>query len=127
MSRRRRARWHAPALLIARLLIAALFAGGAAQKALDPAPVEGLLGEKGLPEWFVWAALAYDALVALCLVLGRFVTPVALSLAAYCAFTSLFHFRPDDPWQMTIFVKNWAIAGGCLALAVAWDATGRRR
>lgn len=46
-------------------------------------------------------------------------TPVALALAAYCAITSLFHFIPADPWQMTIFVKNWAIAGGCLAMAVA--------
>ena len=44
---------------------------------------------------------------------------VALSLAAYCAVTSVFHFIPGDPWQMSIFVKNWAIAGGCLALAVA--------
>ncbi|WP_299818446.1 DoxX family protein [uncultured Jannaschia sp.] len=124
---RRRARWHAPALLIARLLIAALFAGGAVQKALDPGSVEGLLAGRNLPVWLVWVALAYGAASALCLVAGRFVTPVALSLAAYCGVTSLFHFLPDDPWQMTIFVKNWAIAGGCLALAVAWDVAGRRR
>ena len=41
----------------------------------------------------------------------------AAALAAYCAVTSLFHFIPDDSWQMTIFVKNWAIAGGLLVLA----------
>ena len=43
----------------------------------------------------------------------------ALALAAYCAATSAFHFIPGDGWQMSIFVKNWAIAGGCLALFVA--------
>ncbi|HSF65174.1 MAG TPA: DoxX family protein, partial [Paracoccaceae bacterium] len=45
------------------------------------------------------------------------VRPVALALAGYCAVTSLFHWIPGDPWQMSIFVKNWAIAGGCLILA----------
>ena len=51
------------------------------------------------------------------LIAGLWTRPVAASLAAYCMVTSLFHFLPDDPWQMSIFVKNWAIAGGCLVLA----------
>ncbi len=106
-------------LLLARLLIAALFLGGAVQKGLAPTGTEDLLAGWGLPVAIVWMALAYNALAGLALVVGVAVRPVALSLAAYCAFTSLFHFLPDDPWQMTIFVKNWAIAGGCLALAVA--------
>jgi len=107
------------ALLAARLLIAALFVGGAVQKIVSPGDAMGLLTERGLPGWLVWPALAYDAAAGLALIAGVAVRPVALSLAAYSAFTSLFHFLPDDPWQMTIFVKNWAIAGGCLALAVA--------
>jgi putative oxidoreductase len=45
--------------------------------------------------------------------------PLAFLLAGYCALTSLFHYIPSDGWQMSIFVKNWAIAGGCLALAAA--------
>ena len=36
--------------------------------------------------------------------------------------TSVFHYLPDDPWQVTIFVKNWAIAGGLLVLAGHPDA-----
>ena len=51
------------------------------------------------------------------LILGVALRPAAAGLAAYCAVTSLFHFIPDDSWQMTIFVKNWAIAGGLLVLA----------
>ncbi|WP_308917045.1 DoxX family protein [Jannaschia sp. LMIT008] len=117
--------WHRTALLAARILIAALFAAGTFQKALSPDGAMGLLTDRGLPDWLVWPATAYNAAAALALLAGWRVAPVALSLAAYCAVTSVFHLIPDDPWQMSIFVKNWAIAGGCLALAVAWDATRR--
>ncbi|MGR3572569.1 DoxX family protein [Brevirhabdus sp.] len=107
------------ALLAARLLLAGLFLGGAVQKAVDPAPAMALLAMRGMPEFLVWPALAFNALAGTALVLGVWTRPVALALAGYAAFTSIFHFQPADPWQMTIFVKNWAIAGGLLALAVA--------
>ena len=111
--------WTRPALLAARWLIAALFAAGAAQKALEPSAAGALLAGFGLPEALVWPAAAFNAAGALALVTGWRVAGWALALAAYCAATSVFHLIPDDPWQMSIFVKNWAIAGGCLALAVA--------
>ena len=42
----------------------------------------------------------------------------ALVLALYCIGTSWFHWQlRADPWQVTIVVKNWAIAGGLLILA----------
>jgi len=107
------------ALLGARLLIAQLFLLGSAQKWLDPAAVEGLLAGRGWPEWLIWPALGFNLAAGLLLVLGLWTRPLALLLAAYCAVTSLFHFIPGDGWQMSIFVKNWAIAGGCLALAAA--------
>ncbi|OWU83872.1 DoxX protein [Oceanicola sp. 22II-s10i] len=105
------------AVLVGRILIATLFLGGAVQKATDPAPVEGLLAGFGWPVWLVWPALVFNALTGVALIAGVFVRPVAAALAVYCGVTSAFHFLPDDPWQMTIFVKNWAIAGGCLVLA----------
>lgn len=105
------------AVLTGRILIALLFIGGAAQKLGDPAPVTELLAGRGLPDWLVWLALGFNALAGLALILGVQVRAVAAALAAYCAVTSVFHFLPEDPWQMTIFVKNWAIAGGCVVLA----------
>ena len=111
--------WEKLAWIAARWLVAALFAAGAAQKALDPEPAASLLAGRGLPEWLEWPALAYDAAAAVALVAGWRVALVALSAAAYCAATSVFHLVPGDPWQASIFVKNWAIAGGCLGLAVA--------
>lgn len=110
---------QALALLLARLLVAQLFLLGSAQKWLDPATVEALLEGRGLPGWLVWPALAFNLLGGALLALGVLTRPLALVMAAYCAATSLFHFVPSDGWQMSIFVKNWAIAGGCLALWAA--------
>lgn len=104
--------------LAGRILIAVLFLGGAAQKAADPAPVAEMIGQIGLPGWLVWPAAAFNLAGGLCLIFGPGVRAWALALAAYCLFTSWFHWRLGaDPWQLTIMVKNWAIAGGLCILA----------
>lgn len=103
--------------LVGRILIAALFLGGFVQKFGDPAPAQALMEARGWPVWLHWPAALYNLSAGLALVLGVLTRPIAGSLALYCMVTSLFHFQPEDPWQMTIFVKNWAIAGGCLVLA----------
>lgn len=107
------------ALLAARCLIGFLFLAGAVQKLAAPGSARALLAMQDLPEGLVWPALAFNAMTGALLVLGVWVRPIAVLLAAYCGLTSFFHLIPADPWQMTIFTKNWAIAGGCLALAVA--------
>jgi len=105
--------------LTGRILIAALFVSGAVQKALAPAAAQGLLAGLGLPVWLVWPALALNAGLAVGLLWPPAVRWAALVAAGYCAVTSVFHFLPQDGWQMSIFVKNWAIAGGLLVLAAA--------
>ena len=54
--------WSDAAVLAGRVLMAALFLGGAVQKAADPAQVEGLLAGFGLPAALVWPALAFNLL-----------------------------------------------------------------
>ncbi|SIS87962.1 putative oxidoreductase [Roseivivax lentus] len=105
------------ASLAGRILLAVLFLAGAVQKAADPEPAMTLLTGLGLPGLLIWPAAVYNGMAGLALVFGVATRPVAASLAAYGAATSLFHLIPEDPWQMSIFVKNWAIAGGCLVLA----------
>lgn len=100
-----------------RMLMAVLFLAGAMQKATDPSAAVALLTGLGLPGWLVWPAALFNALAGIALILGVFLHPVALALAAYCMITSVFHLVPSDAWQMSIFVKNWAIAGGLLILA----------
>lgn len=100
-----------------RVFLALLFLLGGIQKLLDPSQVSGLLHGWGLPGVLVWPAMVFNVLGAAALLTGVWLTPMSLALAAYTAFTSFFHLIPDDPWQMSIFVKNWAIAGGLLVLA----------
>jgi len=105
--------------LVGRILIAALFAAGAVQKALAPAAAQGLLAGFAAPGWLVWPALALNVGLAAGLIWPPTVRVAALVAAGYCAATSVFHFQPGDGWQMSIFVKNWAIAGGLLVLAAS--------
>lgn len=104
--------------LLGRILIAILFLGGAAQKATDPAPVMEMIRSIGLPGGLVWLIAAFNLIAGACLIVGPYVRCWALALALYCLATSWFHWRLGaDPWQITIMVKNWAIAGGLFILA----------
>lgn len=104
--------------LIGRLLLAALFLGGAVQKLIDPGPVAAMLGSVDLAALPVWTLAAFDLVAALGLIFGPDVRVWALVMAGYCILTSWFHWQlRADPWQVTIFVKNWAIAGGLMVLA----------
>ena len=104
--------------LIGRILIAFLFAAGAVQKVSDPVPVQQMIASLGLSPGLVWGVALFDLVAAIALVTGPGVRFWAVLLALYCAVTSWFHFQlRADPWQITIMVKNWAIAGGLLILA----------
>ncbi|MBB05809.1 MAG: DoxX protein [Pseudooceanicola sp.] len=104
--------------LMGRVLIALLFLGGAAQKVADPDSVRAMIAGIGLPGMLVWAVALFNLFGGICLIVGPRVRAWALVLAAYCLFTSYFHWQlRADPWQVTIMVKNWAIAGGLLILA----------
>lgn len=106
--------------LAGRGLLAILFAGGAVQKLADPMPVQAMLAGVGLPEALVWPVAVFNLIAALGLLTGPRVGLWALGLAGYCIVTSFFHWQLRvDPWQVTIMVKNWSIAGGLLILAAA--------
>ena len=102
---------------LGRFFLAMLFAAGAVQKLIDPDIALGLLEMRGWPLWLIWPAILLNFVGAICLLVSYQLRIVALLLADYCAVTSWFHFLPDDGWQMSIFIKNWAIAGGLLILA----------
>lgn len=108
---------HALEHTVGRVLIAALFIGGSIQKAINPTAAQALLAGVGLPTWLVWPAFVFNAAAAVLVTAGWRLRLVGRALALYCITTSIFHFVPSDPWQMSIFVKNWAIAGGCLILS----------
>ncbi|MGB2203159.1 MAG: DoxX family protein [Pseudooceanicola atlanticus] len=118
--------------LLGRIMVAILFLGGAVQKVFDPAPVMEMITSLGLPANLVWPVAAFNLVAALSLIVGPGVRSWAIVLAGYCLFTSYFHWQlRADPWQVTIVVKNWAIAGGLLILAAQGPGRltvfGRRR
>lgn len=104
--------------LAGRGLIALLFLGGAVQKLGDPAPVQAMLAGVGLPPMLVWPVAVFNLVAGIALLVGPRGAVWAVALAGYCLMTSFFHWQlRADPWQVTIMVKNWAIAGGLLILA----------
>ena len=104
--------------LVGRCLISLLFLGGALQKITDPDTVIQMLVGIGPPGWLVWLVAGFDLLAGLGLIFGPGVALWAAVMAVYCLFTSYFHWQlRADPWQVTIMVKNWSIAGGLLILA----------
>ncbi len=101
-----------------RLLIALLFIGGAVQKLGDPGQVVAMIEGIGLPGGLVWPVALFNLLAGIALLTGPRVRLWALLLAGYCIFTAYFHWQlRADPWQVTIVVKNFAIAGGLMILA----------
>ncbi|EAQ04361.1 DoxD-like family protein [Pseudooceanicola batsensis HTCC2597] len=113
--------------LAGRVLIAVLFLGGALQKASDPEQVMRMISSVGLPGWLVWPVAAFNLLAAVCLIFGPRVRSWALICAVYCLCTSYFHYQlRADPWQVTIMVKNWSVAGGLMILAAQGPGRFRR-
>ena len=124
------------ALLIGRILIAVLFLVAAYNKLKGLGGSTAYFTKLGVPAPSIAApAAAVFELVAGILLLAGFKTRfVALAIAVFVVIAALFaHTNFADGNQLNHFMKNLAIAGGCLALfvtgagAFSMDAkTGRR-
>ena len=109
-------------LLVARVLLSAMFIMAGAMKFGDIAGTAGYISSVGLPAGtaLAWLAGIFEVLAGLAILVGFQTRNAAYLLAAFCVFTAvMFHFQPADQVQFTMFLKNLTIAGGLLALAVA--------
>jgi putative oxidoreductase len=101
--------------LAARLMMAVLFLMAGIGKLGDVAGFAGFLTSGGLPAFLAWPAIIFEFVVAASLILGYQTRIVALLAAGFCVVTGLlYHFNPADQMQMTMFLKNIALAGGFL-------------
>jgi putative oxidoreductase len=110
------------ALLVGRILIGALFLIAAYNKLKGLGGTTGYFTKLGVPAPSIAAPLvALFELAAGILVLVGFKTRlVALAIAAFCVASALLaHTNFGDVNQLNHFLKNLAIAGGCLALFVS--------
>jgi len=133
-------------LLVARILLAAIFIMSGLSKFADPASTSGMIAGAGLPMAGVltYVAAIFETLAGLAILVGFQTKIVSYLLAAFCVFTGfVFHggainiptFSPEANGMLSMFnqimlMKNLTIAGGFLALSVAgaggWSVDARR-
>jgi len=104
--------------LVARILLAILFIMAGLGKLGDVQGFAGYMSSGGVPAILAWPVILFEILGGLAILIGYRTRIVALALAAFCVLSGLmFHFDPANQMQMTMLLKNLAIAGGFLALA----------
>jgi len=108
------------ALLIARVFMGLLFVMAGTGKLDNVEGFAGFMASGGIPAFLAWPVVLFEILAGLALIAGFMTRPVALALAGFCLASGLlYHFDPSDQNQMTSLLKNIALAGGYMALAVA--------
>lgn len=104
--------------LAGRILIGALFVVAALGKLADVQGFVGYLTSGGLPGFLAWPSILFEVVLGATLIVGYQVRLMALLGAGFCVVSAvLYHFNPADQMQMTMFLKNFAIAGGLLMYA----------
>ena len=105
-------------LLAARILLGALFIVAGLGKLADVQGFAGYMASGGVPAFLAWPVILLEILGGLAVLVGFQTRITSLVLAAFTIVAgALYHFVPADQMQMTMFLKNFAIAGGFLALA----------
>jgi len=109
-------------LLVARVLLAAIFIQAGWGKLFAIEGTAGYISSVGLPAatLLAWAAAIFEVVAGLAILVGFRTRETAWLLAGFTLLAGfIFHYQPADQMQMISFMKNVAIAGGFLALAVA--------
>ncbi len=105
--------------LAGRCMLALIFILAGVGKIQDPAGTAGYMQSVGLPGILLWPTIALEVLGGLALAVGYKTEIAALALAIFSvAAAFIFHKNFGDQMQMIMFLKNIAMAGGLLLLAV---------
>ena len=110
------------ALVIGRILLAALLLIAAYNKFKGYDATIGYFSRLGIPSPNIMApvAEAFEVICAILLIIGWQTRLVALAVAAFVIVAAGFaHTNFAEANQLNHFLKNLAIAGGCLALFVS--------
>lgn len=109
-------------LLVARILLAALFLISGFGILTAPDGFAGYMGSIGLPApvAVAWLVVAIKIVGGLCVLVGFQTRYAAYALAAFCVGSALLgHMNFADMNEFNNFFKNLAMAGGFLALSVS--------
>ncbi len=100
-----------------RVLLATLFLLAGLQKIGAYEGTLAYMASQGVPGFTLPLVIALEVLGALAIIVGWHTRLVAFLLAGFSLVSALlFHFKPDDAVQMTMLLKNVAIAGAFLLL-----------
>ena len=106
-----------PAALIGRILLSLLFIMAGFNKLTSLAATNGYFESLGLPAGMALPVGLFEAIGGLLLLIGFLTRPLALAFAVFTVLTAVLgHNQLSDPMQLSIFMKNLAIAGGFLLL-----------
>ena len=118
-------KWHAIAILLARLVFAGVFAMAATFKFADMNGTAGYIASAGFPFplLLAWLAAFFETALVLCLLTGAYFTEAALLAAAYVLFLAFAfhgpaHWKPDDQAEFGFFVDHFTFIAGLLFAAV---------
>ena len=105
--------------LVARVLMAIIFIMAGIGKLGDVQGFAGYMASGGVPAFLAWPVVLFEILGGIALLVGYQTRLVALALGGFSLLSGLlYHYVPADQMQMTIFLKNVAMAGGYVAIAV---------
>lgn len=124
---------NAGALLVARILLSAIFIQAGFSKIGGYAGAQGYIQSAGVPGILLPLVILLELGGGLAILVGFKTRWMALALGAFCiASALLFHMNFGDRVQAINFMKNLSMAGGFLALYAAgagkfsWDGRGSR-
>ena len=111
------ARTDALAVLIARILLSAIFIWSGWGKIADIQGTGVYIATSGLPSLLAWPAAIFEFIFGLFILLGIQTRWTALAFAAFCIVAALFfHLDWGERGEQINFFKNLAMAGGFLML-----------
>ncbi|RWM91817.1 MAG: DoxX family protein [Mesorhizobium sp.] len=116
--------WQTAAILIARLIFAAVFAMAVTFKFMDMGATAGYIAAAGFPFplFLAWCAAILEVLLVIAFLTGAFFTPAALVAALYVIFLG-FSFHGPSHWagnqaEFGFFVDHFTFLAGLFFAAV---------
>ena len=117
--------WRVIAILVARLIFAAIFAMAAVFKFTDMNGTAGYIAAVGFPFplLLAWLAAIFEVALVVCLLTGAYFAEAALLAAAYVLFLAFAfhgpsHWKPDNQAEFGFFVDHFTFIAGLLFAAV---------
>ena len=102
---------------LGRFLLAAMFLMAGLNKITNYADTQGFMESMGVPGGLLWIVILVQVLGALAVIIGYKTKLASVALGGFCVVSAvLFHADFSSQIEMTMFMKNFTIAGGFLVL-----------